>query len=204
MYLEEKIAIVVSLGLAATDTEQWFSKYQVHRDSASQRGLETELTFQQYLQKALDAGLKAPNEIGRKLGQFVLGRVGDIGNYTDNNVRFITSTQNHKERFENGRNLEGDARRSELMRGQTKETSERLRKVSESKIGRTKESHEHHARQADALAKNFVLYAPDGTEHRGRNVSDFAKAHDLNVFKLYSVLAGKARTHKGWTGHYVG
>lgn len=203
MKFSDKETIVHAAGLNVADTEEWFAKYQIHRSSSNQRGYNTELSFADYLTKATTGGLTDPNQIGRCKGQFVLGRVGDVGNYTNESCRFIPVEQNHHERYENGMHIEGFQRRFDSMVGQTKENNERVRKSAETRTGRTKETNEGHARQAAALAKSFTIIAPDGTVYTGNNVADFCKEHGLGVFNIYNVFAGRAAHHKGWTGHYV-
>ncbi|BDD79902.1 hypothetical protein [Burkholderia phage FLC9] len=203
MHLQEKIAVVVEKGFPAEQAEEWFTKYSLHLQAARARDLDSVLTFSQYLDKVVNAGLTEPSSIGRRKGQHVLGRVGDVGNYTEESCRFITVEQNHKERFENGRHINGYRRRGDEMIGQTKDTSDRYRKSSEAKVGKTKLTDPGHARQAQAIAKTFVMVAPDGTEHQGTNLFEFCQKHGLSATGMYDVFAGRRKHHKGWKGSYV-
>lgn len=70
--------------------------------------------------------------------------------------------------------------------------------------GRTKKTHAGVARQAESLAKSFVLFSPTGRKYKGTNVADFCNKHDLPVSSVYAVLGGnKLATKSGWTGHYI-
>jgi hypothetical protein len=202
MYRDEVVKRVTEHGFPAEDAADWREQYRRHTATARRRGL-IETDFSEYLSKAKEAGLKSPDDIGTAKDKFHLGRVGDTGDYRGSDCRFITSSQNMKEMHQNGRAIEGNKRRAEQMTGQTKETSERVRKISEALTGRTKENNPGTAAQADKLAKEFVLTAPDGAVHRGKNVQEFCDANDLNVFGVYNVIAGRRPHYKGWTGQYV-
>jgi hypothetical protein len=123
MKQDEKVAIALNYGYTEEDAETWYAKYSIHQRNARVRGLESELSFEQYLSKAVQAGIDAPDGIGTNTGQFVLGRVGDVGNYTVDSCRFITTTQNLQEATENGRRAIAGP------------------KIAATKIGRTKENH---------------------------------------------------------------
>lgn len=51
---------------------------------------------------AVEAGISDPDSIGRKSGQYQMGRYGDKGIYEKGNCRFITREQNQLERVLNG------------------------------------------------------------------------------------------------------
>lgn len=221
---EENAAIhqsVTEMGLNASDAEDWFIRFKRQKSSAKQRGLTSPLTFEDYLIKIKEAGITEPNQLGSFSGQYHLGRLGDVGDYEIDNCRFITSNQNHREAHANGRN---DAL-YEKLRGETKETSERCRKLSEAHVGRTKETHQYLADRsaqqkgrtkethaylaekgpkiAESKAKTFVLTAPDGTIHQGKNLSTFCRTHNLSISGIAGACGGRLNGHKGWTGHYV-
>ena len=198
MNFEEQLRIVGKFGLMLTDTDEWYRKYTGHLSSARKRGLVSNLSFEDYLRKVVTADLEAPGQIGKHNGQYQLGRTGDVGDYENDNCRFITSEQNRQEAVENGRFISAAARRSAL----TKENTEWIRRVAESKIGRTKENDPGRAAQADKLAKEFVLRDPNGVEHRGKNLSEFCQQRGLNPRALYEVFSGRQTHHKGWTGYY--
>lgn len=199
MKIAEQIAVCSTRGYPEEDASEWYRKYVVQRSHAQQRGIGRDLTFDQYLALAKESGLEKPDQVGRGDDCFHLARIEDEGNYTLGNCRFIPAFHNRHEAVENGRYAEGARWRI----GQTKETSDVLRKMAETKTGRTKASHQGHAVQADKIAKEFVLTAPDGTVHHGKNVVEFSKEHGLHHRCLYDVFAGRSKHHKGWTGHYV-
>jgi hypothetical protein len=199
----------------------WEDKYRRHTYAAEQRGMDTSLTFDQYMTKVREAGIENPDQIGKRAGQFQLGRVGDVGRYEDANCRFITARQNRQECFQNGRHLEGMKRLSELRTGQTKDVSEWARKISQTLTGRTKETDPGLAAMAEKLrgrtastdpslasaadkkSRDFVLVSPDGQIHEGRNISEFCRSQGLSQGKMSDVCRGDRRQHKGWTGHYL-
>jgi hypothetical protein len=216
MKSEEKIAVVERLGFKMEETKSLFAKFSYHHHGAPRRGLQTDLTFENYLQKVREAGVQSSDQIGQRNDQFVLARHGDQGHYTNDNCRFVTGLQNRQEAWENGRNNWVDA-----LRGQTKETSDYYRRISEAQKGRTKETHEYIAKRAelvtgrtkgnhegvavrtDKLAKDFVATGLDGRVHEGRNLTEFCQANNLEQANMSAVFRGKRPHHKGWTGHYV-
>jgi hypothetical protein len=199
MKTNEQVTACIARGYPETDAEAWYRKFVVQRSHAQQRGIGRDLTFEQYLSLAKESGLENPAMIGKSDGCYHLARIEDAGDYTLSNCRFIPAEHNRLEAVENGRYAEGQQWRV----GQTKETSETIRRMAETKTGRTKVSHQGIATQADKLAKEFVLKAPDGTVHRGKNVVEFCREHGLQHSNLYGVFSGKKNHHKGWTGHYV-
>ena len=44
----------------------------------------------------------------------------------------------------------------------------------------------------------FIAIDPNNKYYFGRNVSDFAKEHELSARQIYSVINGHQRTHKNW------
>ncbi len=221
MKKDEKIEAVSKAGFDPKEAQDWYRRYYGHRSNAVSRGLQSHLSFDQYLVKLKEAGITQLNQLGSYAGQFHLGRVGDQGDYVDDNCRFITSNQNHRESFANG----GQTARIERIRGETKETSERAKKLSEAHLGRTAQTHEYIAARAEAQrgrtkethqyladkgpkisaskARRFELVAPDGTIHRGANITTFANEHNLSFSGLAGVCRGSLLQHKGWTGKYI-
>ncbi len=49
----------------------------------------------------------------------------------------------------------------------------------------------------------YELLAPSGGIHITRNLSQFAKAHDLDQSALWAVVHGQRNHHKGWTGRII-
>lgn len=181
MNFKEQQAVVEQSGLNVADTKDWALKFRRHKNGALTRGIRSELTFGQYIEKVCQAGLTEPKQIGCAQGQFVLGRVGDDGNYVDEHCRFITSEQNRQEALING----GVAKAAAKL------------------AGRTKENHEGRAAQADKLSRDFLLIDPNGVQHQGRNVKEFCQQHGLDVFCVYRVLSGSQSHHQRWTGRYI-
>lgn len=216
MKSKEKIAVVEQFGFKAEDAESLFTKFSYHHYGAARRGFQTELTFEDYLRKIREAGAQTSDQLGQRNDQFVLARRGDQGHYTNENCRFVTGLQNRQEAWDNGRN--GWV---EQLKGQTKENSDRMRRVSETQKGRTKETHEYIARRAkmvtgrtkanhagvairtDKLARDFVAISPDGITHEGRNLTEFCRANNLEQANLSAVFRGKRAHHKGWVGQYA-
>ena len=60
--------------------------------------------------------------------------------------------------------------------------------ISKSKIG-----------NKSALKHKITFLSPDGVEHYTENVYQFCLNYNLNTSKMYSVIKGKRRSHKGWT-----
>lgn len=182
--LSQKEVVVKDQGLNAEDAESWYIKYRGQRDHATERGLKSELTFEDYLTKAQEAGITSPEQIGPGKDKFVLGRHGDVGNYTGESCRFIPSEQNLQESHENGRRA---------LAGQ---------KCAITITGRTKENNPGTAAQAEKLAKNFVMIDPTGTVYRGSNLFEFCGQHGLDARAMYGVFSGRRPHHKQWTGRY--
>lgn len=184
----------------------WREKFAHHKGHAKERGLESHLSFDDYVRKAHEAGLTSPNQIGRLEGQYQLGRVGDTGNYDDDNCRFIPMLQNFQEARENGRLLHVDQLTRDRQAGQTKETSEQYRKVSQALTGQTVEVRPHLAdlaKQAtERFSKPFVVTDPEGNVYMGENLSEFCRTHNLHRGHMSAVCGGSLLHHKGWTGQY--
>ena len=47
--------------------------------------------------------------------------------------------------------------------------------------------------------KTFQLVGPDGSTYKGDNVSEFCRAHSLNINSTYLLLRGVWKEYKGWT-----
>lgn len=174
---ERREKIVRDCELNPEDTSSWHQKFSNHQKTATHRGLQSSLSFEQYVQKAKDAGLTTPDQIGKKVGQYCLGRESDVGDYLNSNCRFITTTQNRLESVENCRSEDY----YQQLRGSTKETNKAV------------------AQAADKLAKPFSFVDPNGTVHQGRNLNQFCKDNDLNQGAMWQVGAGRKDQHKGWT-----
>jgi hypothetical protein len=186
---DTNLRVVRDCGLFDEDVGLWYKKYHGHKYHAMQRGLKSFLTFKNYMVKVVEAGLSRPDQIGARGEQYQLGRIGDTGDYTIDNCRFITSRQNILEAFSNKRHLDSIEQKAKLRRGQTKETCEAVAKQAAS-LSRT-------------LSKEFVVFDPDGNRYTGRDISEFSKQHGLYHGGLHAVCRGERRSCRGWTGSYT-
>jgi hypothetical protein len=191
-----KVAVVTSHGFPAEDSQSWYDRYYRHCFHATERGLETNLTFDQYMRKVAEAGLTDPTQIGNATGQYHLSRVEDVGNYEDGRCRFITSSANHREAWDNGRSSV-----DKMMAAAS--TPEAQRKSAETRRGRTKNTHEYLSRMSKNAGKEFVITGPDGTVYKGKNLKDFCQRHGIDRANMNNVCQGKLKQHKGYTGYWV-
>lgn len=74
-------------------------KYHEHGAGACRRKIDFDLTFKEWLRIWLSSG--HIHERGVKRGEYVMGRNGDKGPYTIDNVRIITCSENSKEVWKN-------------------------------------------------------------------------------------------------------
>ncbi|BCG50165.1 hypothetical protein [Ralstonia phage RP13] len=77
------------------DIQKWKWKYNNKRKNAKKIELKVLLTFEEYLYKAFEAGIKSHEEISRT--GYQLSRINDEGNYEINNCRFLWYTENRSE-----------------------------------------------------------------------------------------------------------
>jgi hypothetical protein len=138
--LEHEKQILENIGLNPNDVDEWKKKFTTHRDNSSRRKLDTELDFKLYVTKAKEANITNPSIIGIRKEQYQLGRIGDEGPYTEQSCRFITGKQNKQEAINNGCM---DNTSFLNQKGETKETSDRVSKISETLTGRTAETHQY-------------------------------------------------------------
>lgn len=69
--------------------------YQSHKFSAKDRGIEFLLTYDEWYKIWLDSGHLS--ERGKRKGQYVMARYGDIGPYSVENVKIISFAENTRE-----------------------------------------------------------------------------------------------------------
>lgn len=172
--LAGKVKILEDRGFKKEDLQPWYRKYHAHQHNASIRGLQSELTFEQFMQKVKDAELVTPNQIGVKKDQYQLSRVGDVGSYTDDRCRFVTVQKNRKESQTNGRHIEGRESRNAAI-----------------------------AITGYSNSRPFILTAPDGTIYHGVNLKHFCETHGLHYGSVFAVCSGKTRSHHSWTGTFT-
>ena len=99
---KERAEVLRRIGLDPTQVDAWFGKWQNLKCSSKQRGSICLLTFEQYVSLAKETGLTEPQQIGKKSQLYQMARIGDTGNYELGNCRFVTMSQNAKERADNG------------------------------------------------------------------------------------------------------
>lgn len=71
-------------------------KWRSKKYDAEKRGIGFFLTFEDYSSLLHSAGLSV-EDIGATVGKYCLGRIGDEGDYTPTNCRFITVSENQRE-----------------------------------------------------------------------------------------------------------
>jgi group I intron endonuclease len=87
----------------------------------------------------------------------------------------------------------------------TEEAKQHLRKINSGKGNPNyglKRSKETIAKLSQSLSKRVWtgLVSPDGIEYRNiKNLSRFAREHDLNTFAVYQLASGRIKHHKRWT-----
>ena len=75
-------------------------KFSMQKTSAVKRGIGWHLTFDEWMEIRQESGKLAQR--GREKGCFVMGRIGDCGPYSKNNVQIIPVETNHADAFRNG------------------------------------------------------------------------------------------------------
>lgn len=99
---EMRKSFLSSIGLNPEDLGVWQKKWKGLKGTSVSRGTAFLLSFEDYVTIAAYSGLKSPDLIGRGLGKYGMGRLGDSGDYVIGNCRFITNAQNIEERNLNG------------------------------------------------------------------------------------------------------
>lgn len=61
------------------------------------------------------------------------------------------------------------------------------------------DSHKQSLKLIKRRGREFELVSPEGILFQGTHLKDFAKKHNLTASNLSHVLAGKLKSHKGWT-----
>lgn len=184
-------------------------KWNVHCSNSRKKGC-SPLTYDEYKQKLLDAGITA-DQVGKSVEHYHLSRYTDSGDYTVNSCRFITALKNLHEMRSNG----GLARMAEKRRGRTKENDPSIansakkrmgRKATAAEIakrvaaltGRTKESHAGVAIAAEKNSKPFAFKDPNGITHAGVNLEEFCKQHGLLGNAMNKLKNGRLKSYHGW------
>ena len=162
-------------------------KWRSHVKHCKERGVKP-LELHIYKSKLIDANI-TPNKIGRTLGSYQLARYSDSGDYTESNCRFITQTENLKERCLNGGTERGIALRRGLPNIKT----------SLSLTGRTAKTHDYIARIADSKAKEYSVISPDGEFLIIRNLRKFCRESGLDRSCFRRMLLGQTKSYKNWS-----
>jgi hypothetical protein len=103
-------------GYSAKESFAFYKKWKSLRTNAQTRGIECLLTFDQFIRKAHEAGIR-PSHIGRRPGQYNMCRWTDRGNYTNSSCRFATKEENYIDRgFNGGSALAGAKTRVKLAK----------------------------------------------------------------------------------------
>lgn len=162
-------------------------KWLRHGRHCKERGVKP-IDLEGYKKKILDAGI-TPEQIGRTLGCYHLARYADVGDYTESSCRFITLSENLKEKCING----GTARGAEKKRGVPNP------KMSLVMTGRNAKTHEYIARCAEKRATEFSLMSQNGAILNGRNLRKFCRENNLDMSGIRRVLHGTQKSYKGWS-----
>lgn len=93
---------IASKGLLKSDLVKWVEKWHVLGCHAKQQGKECLLSFYEYIDLVVEAGITSPSQIGRRNEQYNLSRFMDAGGYSIGNCRFITKKENLLERISSG------------------------------------------------------------------------------------------------------
>lgn len=101
------------------DDNKLYKKYLNKIINAKKGGLVCELTFFEYCSLVDKAGLKS-SDLGFSGKKYVLARYNDEGNYTYNNCRFITQSENMAEQKLSQKNIEQRSSRIKIINEQRK------------------------------------------------------------------------------------
>lgn len=180
----------------------WKRKWKRLKSNAKQKGVVCTLSFDQYLQLANDAGVNDPSMIGRSIGQYAMGRLGDKGDYELGNCRFIPVIQNHQEKVDNGGSKlrpEVVAKMANTKRGRTKDTDPGCQKQSDTLSGRGIEEFPH----LDNRKRRFRVVDPSGNVIESENAKKFSELNGFNPSCFTKMLRGRTESYRGYTGEYI-
>lgn len=76
----------------------WKLKYNQKKKNAKKEDINFDLTFIEYLTLLYKANIISINQLGVKRFDYQLSRIGDKGEYSFNNCRFITKLENEREK----------------------------------------------------------------------------------------------------------
>lgn len=104
MYKEERRELCVKYGILPKYAGEFRDKWTKTRANAKVKGVLCTLTFEDYLRKAVRAGIYKPSHIGMYAGSFQLSRKRDKGDYSNGNCAFKPAEVNRLEQKLNGGN----------------------------------------------------------------------------------------------------
>lgn len=76
-----------------------FRKFKEQAKAAKQRGIEWQLTYEQWLEIWMESGKW--HQRGKRIGQYVMSRKGDVGAYAVGNVFICLHSENVKDGYRN-------------------------------------------------------------------------------------------------------
>lgn len=146
--------------------------YSQQKWMATKRGIAWKLTFEQWYDIWEKSGRW--NERGRKFGQYVMARYGDVGPYSVNNIHIITNVENNKER---------------------KFTPEVLKRMSDLKLGNTLNVGDKNGQATitNALAKKIKTEFQKNPK-RGR-IAELSRRYKVKYGIVYVIATGRGWKH---------
>lgn len=158
-----------------------YKKWWYHKANASGKKVK-HIDFESYCRKILEAGI-TPEMIGSGNGKYCLGRIGDVGDYTNTSCRFITHEQNRKEQQVNTGKI-SSAKNAQIRKDNF--SSGKWDNFKEAFVQRTE--------------IYYSFKSPTGKIYQGKNLTAFCRDNNLSIMPMCRLNAGKLqRTRKGWT-----
>lgn len=97
--MQNRVNHLKGIGLNPCEVKMWSKNWQNLKAGAKRVGRVCTLSFEEYTNLAVKAGMKSADQIGKnKDDDYQMGRIGDRGDYVWGNCRFITKRQNLEER----------------------------------------------------------------------------------------------------------
>lgn len=179
---KELESILMKYGFDVSEKGGWRASFNHHKTHAKARGIESFLSFEDYIVLASKASLVSPKQIGSNNDKFQLGRYGDVGPYDIDNCRFITKEENRIECNING----GDER------------------AKQKKAGRNKSNHTGCLSAANKLSFFYYIISPNDEIFIGKNLREFCESNPgLDKGNMSRLCSGKTKRYKGWRGKYI-
>lgn len=182
------------------DIELAKKKWKWHKRNAINKGVTSHLSFEDYCTKIKEASITV-EQIGKRSGQYQLGRYTDEGDYTIESCRFITMYENHLDKVKNGginsmivkrtgrtkETCSGVASASAKKTGRTVETCIGVRNRSMKVKGRTKDTHDYIKHTANLLSEG----------HSNGNLNHVKIAIGLANGRSYCMIDPQGNLHEG-------